>query len=145
VRDALSAQATAQRGVEDASRSAAASVRDALQQQVDAQRGVQDAARTAARAVQDALRQQVDAQRAVEDATRAATRSVADALFAQENAEQSLAQAQGARQAQLSLTQAREDARQSLEDLTLQVEGGALAQRRAIISVQQAQGALNQT
>jgi hypothetical protein len=144
VRDALTAQTTAQRGVEDASRAAAASVRDALQQQVDAQRGVQDAARTAARAVQDALRQQVDAQRAVEDATRAATRSVADALFAQENAEQSLAQAQAqARQAQLSLTQAREDARQSLEDLTLQVEGGALAQRRAIISVQQAQGALN--
>jgi SLT domain-containing protein len=144
VRDAMSAQTTAQRGVEDASRAAAASVRDALQQQVDAQRGVQDAARTAARAVQDALRQQVDAQRAVEDATRAATRSVADALFAQENAEQSLAQAQAeARQAQLSLTQAREDARQSLEDLALQVEGGALAQRRAIISVQQAQGALN--
>jgi hypothetical protein len=136
----------AQQGVRDATREAAQSVRDALAAQTTAQQGVQDAARSAAVSVRDALRAQVDAQRAVEDATRAATRSVADALFAQEQAEQSLARAQAdARQAQLSLTQARQDARQSLEDLTLHVEDGALAQRRAVLSVQDAQDALDKT
>lgn len=78
-----------------------------------------------------------NARRGVADAQRTASAGVANALAGQETAERALTQAeQTAQQAEDALTAARKTAQQQIQDLTLSVADGALAQRQANLSVE---------
>lgn len=77
---------------------------------------------------------------AVADAQRSAALSVQNAEQSVRTAEQQLTDAQyNAAQAQISLTNARKQAAQTLQDLNNQVKDGALAQRQAVLDLQAAQ------
>lgn len=75
-----------------------------------------------------------NARRSVEDAERNAATALRQALRQQTLSERDLATAQlAAKQAQLDLTAARKSAAEQIEDLTLRVQDGALAQRQALL------------
>jgi hypothetical protein len=82
---------------------------------------------------------QVNAAAAVKAAQMGLSNAVASAAYQQVVAEQNLQQAQiAATQAQQQLNAARLQAKQQIEDLTLAVQDGALAQRQADLSVREA-------
>jgi hypothetical protein len=111
-----------------------------------AQTGLSNAIRTADNAAISSAQSVANARTGVADAVRSAGASITNALQAQDNAEQSLAGAQQQEKtAQDALTLARKTAAQQLEDLTLQVEDGALSQRAATLAVVAAKAALDQS
>lgn len=86
------------------------------------------------------------ARRGAVDAAIQAAQSVAAALSTERSAENTLASAQRSeQQAQVALTQARKDAQRQLEDLAQQAADGAISQRGATLSLQEAQQSLNNT
>ncbi|MFC4512530.1 hypothetical protein [Streptomyces ehimensis] len=122
----------------------AAAHRNAARQIADAQRGVSDAVRQAAQANEQAAAQVKAARQAVADAVQQAADRQQQATERVQQAEQALVQAQrGARQAQLDLTQARAEATRQLEDMNNQLADAQLAQRSAILQVQQAKQSLD--
>jgi hypothetical protein len=111
-----------------------------------AEAGLSNAIRTADNAAISSAQSVANARAGVADAVRSAGASVTNALQAQDNAEQSLAGAQQQEKtAQDALTLARKTAAQQLEDLTLQVEDGALSQRSATLAVVAAKATLDQS
>jgi len=113
-----------------AQEAAAAAVTNAQSSLANAIRNADNSAISSAQAV-------ANARRGVEDAERAASAGVANALSGQETAERALTQAvQTAQQAEESLTAARKTAEQQIQDLSLSVQNGALAQRQANLTVE---------
>jgi hypothetical protein len=105
----------------------------------NAEASAADGAISAAEAVSNAKRSAVDA-------AISAAQSVTQALTTERTAENSLVTAQQSEQrAQQALTQARKDAQRQLEDLAQQAADGALSQRGATLSLQEAQQSLNNT
>jgi hypothetical protein len=102
---------------------------------------------TAARKVRDASasvqKAEESVSRARENAGRAAqsaARQVSDAVDSQKSAEQDLVRAQAdVVRAQQEVTRAREDARRRIEDLKLSLEGGAIAERQAVLDLTEAE------
>jgi hypothetical protein len=105
----------------------------------NAEASAADGAISAAEAVSNAKRSAVDA-------AISAAQSVTQALTTERTAENTLVTAQQSEQrAQESLTQARKDAQRQLEDLAQQAADGALSQRGATLSLQEAQQSLHNT
>ncbi len=146
---ALQREAAAER-VGSAQRSLARAERDAAQSIATAARQVSEARAALARAEEDAAEVSVESSRRIDDARRDlarteedAARIRVDAMERVQAAERTLADAQRASLiAQERLTQAREDAIERLDDLSLSVRGNALAEERAVIRLEQARARL---
>jgi hypothetical protein len=120
---------------------AAATVRAAQNaiQMANAQQALTAAHRNAARSIAQANEQVAQAERNVAQATQRASDERRQAAENVQRAEQSLAQAQRQeQQAQADLTQARKDAADQLAALDDKLKDGALSQRDAALSVQEA-------
>jgi hypothetical protein len=116
-----------------------AAVTAAVNGLANAEASASNGAISAAEAVSTAKRSSVDA-------AISAAQSVSQALTAERTAENTLVTAQQSEQrAQESLTQARKDAQRQLEDLAQQAADGALSQRGATLSLQEAQQSLHNT
>jgi hypothetical protein len=73
-------------------------------------------------------------------AAQSAARQVSDAIDSQRGAEEDLVRAQAdVVRAQQEVTRAREDARNRIEDLKLSLQGGALAERQAVLDLTEAE------
>lgn len=126
--------------------SSANSVANAQDGVRNAIRAVGDAQRSAAISNQQAAEQVANAQRSLQDAYISASQSIQSALNSEQSAEEALANAQQQEQlAQESLTSARLAAQRQIENLTLAVEDGALAERQAQLNIQKAKAELDKT
>ena len=142
---ARGAQQAAQQ-VEDARRSETRAEEDAADAIVDARERVADAEQARVDAVEDSSRRVADARERVADAEKNAANMVVQALERQARAEQSLADAQvAARDAQESLTAARETEQQRIADLSNDVASAALDERQAVLDVESARQRLAET
>lgn len=120
--------------------------RNAARQVSQAEQGVSDAVRRAAEASRTAAGQVRSARQALSDAYQQAAERMRSSNEQVERAEQSLADVQrAAQQAQQDLTQARRDAATQLEDLGNRLADAQLAERDAVLSVQEAKKRLQAT
>lgn len=144
---AAHASAAAEAQKDAAGQSAAAyAIGSAQQQLASSEAGLANARASADDAAVRSAEAVSNARRGVADAEREAAQGVQQALRSEQDAERSLAAAQeSARRAQLDLNAARVQAKQDLEDLALQVQDGALAQRQAVLDVAGAKAQLDQT
>jgi hypothetical protein len=110
-------------------RTASNGVRDAQLAVTRAREAAGESAEQASRRIRDAMRAEEDAAEGVIRAQRAVTRAEEDHARAQEEAIR----------AQRQLTRAREEAQDQLRDMQLQLRGGALAERQAVIDLFEAQ------
>lgn len=108
----------------------------ALKDSVNRAQTIKSAADSMADAEASLARAREDAGRAAEDAARRVT----DAVDAQQDAERDLVRAQAeVVRAQEEVTRARERAADRIEDLRLAIQGGALAEREAVLDLKEAQ------
>jgi hypothetical protein len=129
--------AAAQVAAAERIRSAQVGVKSAEASLANARAASADAARRSAQAVQQA-------QQGVRAATQQAAQAVAQAVAQEATAERSLRAAlQQEVDAQKALSDARQQAKRDIEDLTNSVADGALAQRQAAIDVENAKAALD--
>jgi hypothetical protein len=102
------------------------------------------AIRVAAKGVRDAEQGVARARQQAADSATDAARRVADAMRRQKDAEENLRDVQkDAKKAQIDLTKARAVAQKQIEDLTLRMRGGAVAERQALVDLFEAQVAYN--
>lgn len=159
--------AKAMQGLKTTARDAAEAVRDAAEAVRDAREAISDAAegiRDAREAVRDAARALRETEEAAAEAIVNATEAVAeakkrrreiveDAAEAEEEAIEDVADAEEAltkshkavQKAQEALTDARKAAQERLLDLQFATRGGAIAEQRAIMALQDARYKLNAT
>lgn len=124
--------------------SSANSIANAQQSLKAAIQGVGDAQRNAANQIISARESLANAIQSESDAEQSAARNNQSALQEEQRAEEALQSAQeSALRAQQNLNDAREAAARSLEDLKNRVADTALAQRDAVIRLQEAQAALD--
>lgn len=136
--DAYKALQADQKAVGAGAGATGAAVAAAAQQMAAAERGLAQARESAADASARAAKEVLNARREAE-------RGVSQALIAQRSAESSYTAAvRDAERAQESLTDARKAAKRTLEDLQFQTAGGALAERRAVLQLQDAEKALQE-
>lgn len=118
--------------------------RDAAESVRDATRALARAEEQASRMIRDATRAVSDAKRRLVDTVKMASRAQVDAADAVIRAERNLADSHDrVREAQEALNDARKDAMDRLLDLQFASEGGALAERRAIMELEDARYRLN--
>lgn len=134
--DAARRVADARRSLADAERDAADRIRDAIEVERDARQRLGDVTRRVNREIADAERRVADARRNLARVTEDAARRNAAALESVARAESRVVEAQqNALDAQEALTAARRQAQDDLEDLALRAEGGALAEREAVLAL----------
>jgi phage-related protein len=128
--------ADARRSLADAERQSSQAIADALRREADARENAKDVAIRNAREIEQAERRLADARQAVTRARADQDRQNADAARRVADAEHGIVEAQqNALKAQNDLNDAREQAARDLEDLNLKAQGGALAEREAVLAV----------